>query len=63
MCVSIYIVGSKWADCRRCREAIIIIKFMGVKFQYIKEELIVSSTLVEGQIILKGEYGGLVLWQ
>ena len=35
MCGSIDIVGTKGADCRRCREAVIIVKFAGVKFWYI----------------------------
>ena len=51
MCGNIDIVGAKGANCRRYREAIIIFKFVGVKFRYIEEELIVSSTLGEGHII------------
>ena len=45
MCDSIDIVGANWDDWRKSREAIIIVKFVGVKFQYIKEEFFVSSTL------------------
>ena len=63
MCGSIDIVGAKQTDCRRCIEAIIIVKFTGVKFRYSEEEFIVSSTLGEGRIILKGDAGGLILWR
>ena len=59
MCVSKYIVGANGYDCRRCREAITIVKFAGFKFQYIEEEFIVSSTLGEGHVILKVTLGAL----
>ena len=45
------IVGAKGANCRRCREAVIIVKFMGIKFQDIKKLFIVSRTFGEGHII------------
>ena len=62
MCCSIDIVGAKGDYCRRFREAIIILKFVIVKFQSIEEEFIVSSTLGEGHIIRKFDAGGLVFW-
>ena len=60
MCGIIYVVGDKGSDCWICREAVIIVKFAGVKFKDIEEEFIVSSTLGEGHIICKGEAVGLV---
>ena len=36
LCSSIDIVGAKGVDCRRCREAIIIVKLAGVEFRYIE---------------------------
>ena len=40
MCGSIDIVEAKEANWSRCREAIIIVKLVGVNFQYIEEEFI-----------------------
>ena len=45
MCVSIDIVRAERADCGRCKEAIIIVKFASVKCWYIEEEFVVISTL------------------
>ena len=45
MCVSVDMVGFIATDCWRCIEAVIVIKFAGVKFRNTKEEFIRSGTL------------------
>ena len=61
MCGRIYIVGDKGNDCWRCREAFVVIKFVGAEFRNANEYFIVSGTLGEGHILCKDDAGGLVL--